>query len=115
MASAALVRGETDVVLISVEHGVASGSPPEVTSSVGPGSRDVIFDGMPESIEERMSAACPPHSQDYVAARLFGLFWWAEKWYRPRGSKQTREGRRVGVLQVMFPASRELTPSHRRR
>src|SRR2546427_2830594 len=56
------------------EHGLRAGRPPDEINSIGRArSRDVIF-GMPESIERRReSAACRPHSQDYVATKLFVL------------------------------------------
>jgi hypothetical protein len=72
--SAALVRREMDVLSSPPEHGLRGGRPPEDINLISRArSRDVIFDGMPESVERRMSAACPPRSQDYVAARLFVL------------------------------------------
>ena len=70
--SAALVRREMDVLSSPPEHGLRAGRPPKEINLISRArSRDVIFEGVPESIERRMSAACPPHSQDYVAARLF--------------------------------------------
>jgi hypothetical protein len=72
--AAGVARRRKVGVVISAGAWVASGCPPEEINLISRArSRDLIFDGMPESIERRMSAACPPHSQHYVAARLFVL------------------------------------------